>query len=61
MRESLDQMAFVQAAYALSVLGTLVLCTWGWLAMRRAEKRREKIRAASRERATGERGEERAG
>lgn len=44
MREALDQMAFVYAAYAVAVLGTLVLVGWSWLAMRQAEKRREEVR-----------------
>ena len=44
MREALDQWAFVYAAYALVVLGTLALIGWSWLEMRRAEKRREDTR-----------------
>lgn len=44
MRESLDQWLFVYAAYAVAVLGTLMLTGWSWLAMRAAEKRREKAR-----------------
>ncbi|WP_126172463.1 heme exporter protein CcmD [Altericroceibacterium xinjiangense] len=44
MRESLDQWPFVIAAYAVTVLGTLLLVVWSWLAMRRAEKRREEAR-----------------
>ena len=41
MRETLDPWPFVYAAYALAVVGTLVLVLWSWLAMRRAERRRE--------------------
>ena len=44
MREALDPWPFVIAAYALSVGATLALVTWSWLAMRRAEKRREEAR-----------------
>ncbi|HEU4821200.1 MAG TPA: hypothetical protein VFS87_08595 [Qipengyuania sp.] len=46
MREALDQWDFVVAAYALGIGGTLVTLAWSWLAMARAEARRE----ASRER-----------
>jgi hypothetical protein len=35
----------VIAAYALGVGATLALVAWSWLAMRRAEKRREEARA----------------
>jgi hypothetical protein len=45
MREALDPWPFVIAAYALSIAATLVLATWSWLAMRRAEKRRDEARA----------------
>ena len=41
MREVIDQWDFVLAAYALGVGGTLVTVLWSWLAMRRAERRRE--------------------
>lgn len=41
MREGLDPWPFVIAAYALGVLGTLGLLAWSWLAMRRAERRRD--------------------
>jgi hypothetical protein len=44
MREGLDHWTFVYAAYALGVLGTLALTGWAWLAMRRAEARREQSR-----------------
>ena len=44
MREALDQWNFVLAAYAVGILGTLVVAAWSWLAMRRAEARRDRIR-----------------
>jgi len=44
MREGLDQWPFVVAAYALGVVGTLLLVGWSWLAMRRAERRRDRGR-----------------
>lgn len=45
MREALDPWPFVIAAYTLGVGATLALIAWSWLAMRRAEKRREEARA----------------
>jgi hypothetical protein len=44
IREGLDQWQFVLAAYAVTVLGTLALTLWSWLAMRAAEGRRDKGR-----------------
>ena len=44
MREALDQWTFVIAAYAIVVLGTVLLTGWSWLAMRAAERRREEAR-----------------
>jgi uncharacterized membrane protein YgdD (TMEM256/DUF423 family) len=44
MREALDPWPFVIAAYALAIGGTLALLGWSWLAMRRAERRREDTR-----------------
>jgi hypothetical protein len=41
MREALDPWPFVVAAYAIGVLGTLILVGWSWAAMRRAERRRD--------------------
>lgn len=41
MREVLEQWDFVLAAYAIGVGGTLVTLVWSWLAMRRAEAKRE--------------------
>jgi hypothetical protein len=45
MREALDPWPFVIAAYALGVGATLARVAWSWLAMRRAETRREEARA----------------
>ena len=44
MREALDQWNFVIAAYAVGVLGTLATAAWSWLAMKRAEAKRERSR-----------------
>lgn len=44
MREVLDQWDFVVAAYAIGVSGTALMAGWSWLAMRRAEARREQSR-----------------
>lgn len=44
MREALDQWHFVLAAYAVGIVGTLAVVGWSWLAMRRAEARRDRIR-----------------
>ena len=44
MREALDQWTFVYAAYAVTIAGTLVTLGWSWLAMRRAERRREEAK-----------------
>ncbi len=44
MREALNQWDFVIAAYAIGVVGTAVMIAWSWLAMRRAEVRRERSR-----------------
>ena len=44
MTENLNQWNFVIAAYAVGVIGTLVLVGWVWTAMRRAEKRRDAAR-----------------
>ena len=45
MREALDQWDFVLAAYALGIAGTLATVTWSWLAMKRAEARRDQARS----------------
>jgi hypothetical protein len=44
MRESLDHWPFILAAYGLGIGGTLLLVAQSWLAMRRAEARRERSR-----------------
>jgi hypothetical protein len=44
MREALDPWLFVHAAYALTIGATLALMGWSWLAMRAAERRRERTR-----------------
>ena len=43
-REILDQWQFVYAAYALGIGGTLATVAWSWIAMRRAEGRRDRSR-----------------
>ncbi|MEN7536219.1 hypothetical protein [Aurantiacibacter flavus] len=44
MRETLDMMDFVYAAYAICLIGTLALAGWSFATMRAAEKRREESR-----------------
>ncbi len=44
MREALDQWNFVIAAYVIGVGGTALLALWSWIAMRRAETRRDRSR-----------------
>lgn len=44
MREGLDHWSFVLAAYAIGVGATLILVGWSWLAMKRAERRRDETR-----------------
>ena len=44
MREGLDQWSFVLAAYAVAALATVALTGWSWLAMRRAEGRRDRVK-----------------
>ena len=44
MREALDPWFFVNTAYAITVVATLALVAWSWLAMRAAERRRERSR-----------------
>jgi hypothetical protein len=43
-REALNQWNFVIAAYVIGVGATLALVAWSWLAMRRAERRRDRSR-----------------
>lgn len=44
MRENLNQLIYVYAAYALGAGGTITLVLQSLLAMRRAEARRERSR-----------------
>ena len=44
MREALDQWDFVIAAYVVGLGGAIAMIVWSWLAMRRAEKRRDEVR-----------------
>ncbi len=44
MREILNQWDFVVASYAVGVIGTAAMIAWSWLAMRRAEARRDRSR-----------------
>ncbi len=44
MREALDPWTFVIAAYAIGVGGTAFMVASSWLAMKRAEKRRDRSR-----------------
>jgi len=44
MRETLDPWPFVIAAYAIGIGATAVMVIWSWLAMRRAERRRDRAR-----------------
>ena len=44
MREVLDPWSFVYAAYVLGIGGTVLMTGWSWLAMARAEARRDKTR-----------------
>lgn len=44
MREALDEWTFVTAAYLVGIAGIALLIAGSWIAMRRAEKRRERSR-----------------
>ncbi len=44
MYEGLNHWTFVIASYAIGVGGTGLLVIWSWLAMRRAEARRDRSR-----------------
>jgi heme exporter protein CcmD len=44
MREALDPWTFVIAAYVIGVAGMALLIAWSWLSMRRAERRRDRLR-----------------
>lgn len=41
MSEGLDHWPFVILAYVIGIGGTLVMVVWSWIAMRRAEARRD--------------------
>lgn len=45
MREALDQMLFVYGAYGVTIALTSWLVVSSWLAMRKAEKKREEARS----------------
>lgn len=49
MREALDQWNFVVAAYVVGVGGTLAMIAWSWLAMKRAEARRDAVKRAGKD------------
>lgn len=44
MREVVDAWTFVIAAYAIGIGATVGMIGWSWLAMVRAEKRRDESR-----------------
>ena len=44
MREGLDHWPFIWAAYSLGIGGTAAMVLWSWLAMTRAEARRDRSR-----------------
>lgn len=44
MRENLPQWDFVIASYVIGIAAIVALVIWSWLAMRRAEKRRDDVR-----------------
>lgn len=44
MREVLDHWTFVYAAYAVGIIGTLLMVGWSLISMRRAERRRDRSR-----------------
>ncbi len=46
MREALNQWNFVVAAFAVGIAGTILMIGWSWIAMRRAEARRDRSREA---------------
>ncbi len=43
-QEALNQWDFVVAAYAVGVGGTLAMVAWSWIAMKRAEARRDEVK-----------------
>ncbi|APE29002.1 heme exporter protein CcmD [Aurantiacibacter gangjinensis] len=46
MRESLDHMLFVNASYAVTIVAMLALVIGSWIAMRRAETRRDRAKGS---------------
>jgi len=44
MRETFDPWLFVISAYVLGIGGTVLMTAWSWIAMRRAEARRDRSR-----------------
>ena len=44
MREAFDPWMFIYAAYAVGVGGTAIMIGWSLVAMRNAERRRERSR-----------------
>lgn len=43
MREALDHWDFVLAAYGIGLGGTLAMTVWSWIAMLKAEARRDRM------------------
>ncbi|MDN3645705.1 hypothetical protein QWY75_05730 [Pontixanthobacter aestiaquae] len=44
MRENLPQWDFVIASYSVGIVAVLALVAWSWASMRKAEKRRDKVK-----------------
>jgi len=44
MSEGLSHWPFVIAAYGIGIGGTLAMVAWSWIAMRRAEARRDSVK-----------------
>ncbi|MEL7188979.1 MAG: heme exporter protein CcmD [Pseudomonadota bacterium] len=44
MRESLDHWPYILGAYGVGVSALIVLVVLSWLAMKRAEKRRDEVK-----------------
>ena len=44
MREALNQWDFVIAAYAVGLVAMTAMLVWSWLAMSRAERRRDEVK-----------------
>lgn len=43
MMVTVDPTPFIAAAYAITILGTLAVTLWSWLAMRKAERKAEAL------------------